>query len=300
MSQDDDSKIAAAATASSSATLRLNPPLSSPTLDVTGRYFLITGGTQGLGLSIAHLLKNSGASGLVLVSRSSDKGAAAVTELQTETCLVVHVEADLGQADQAQAVFSKAQALIGQEKSISGVVNAAATTSRGNLSTTTADAFDEQMAVNVRAPFLITQSAAEHLVRHNSTGSIVNISSVAAYGGAPFIMSYSVAKAALEALTKNNAAELAPKGIRVNAVNMGWCYTDNENALQTRQSDAAWIDRADEGVPLGRILRPTDVATTVLFLLSSASAMMTGSITDLHPEFAHGMLSLSLQDSDVR
>ena len=130
-------------------------------------------------------------------------------------------------------------------------------------------------------------------------GSVVNICSVASYGGAPFVMAYSASKAALVALTKNNAAELAPKHIRVNGINMGWCYTTNEDKLQTVQAggDETWISRADESVPLGRILRPRDVAVAVGYLLSDASSMMTGAILDLHPEFAHGMLSLLDTDS---
>jgi NAD(P)-dependent dehydrogenase (short-subunit alcohol dehydrogenase family) len=187
---------------------------------------------------------------------------------------------------------------------ISGVVNAAAITARGNLLTETAQGFDLQMAVNVRAPFLITQAAAQHMMEHKKVdgtlNSIVNICSVAAHGGAPFIMSYSASKSALVALTKNNAAQLAPHQIRVNAINMGWCLTDNEHALQKQQSSDGeeWSKQADQSVPLGRILRPRDVAATVAFLLSGASAMMTGSILELHPEFAEGMLSLSVDESE--
>mmetsp|Transcript_46489 Transcript_46489/g.86376 ORF Transcript_46489/g.86376 Transcript_46489/m.86376 type:complete len:148 (+) Transcript_46489:259-702(+) len=103
--------------------------------------------------------------------------------------------------------------------------------------------------------------------------------------------------AALVNLTRNNAAELASKGIRVNGINMGWCMTENENKLQKKQSDENWIVRADESVPLGRILRPEDVASSVVFLLSHASAMMTGSVLELHPEFPHGMLSVLDNDS---
>ena len=280
----------------------LNPPLSTLSFDVSNRAFLTTGGTQGLGLAIARLLQQAGASGLVLVSRSNDKGIEAISELTTPTCHVWHVQADLAQANQAEEVWQKVDELRVETTNtpviISGVVNAAATTTRGNLFTTSAQDFDLQMALNVRAPFLITQGAAKHMVQHSARGSIVNICSVAAYGGAPFIMAYSCSKSALVTLTKNNAAELAPKGIRVNAVNMGWCKTDNENALQTAQSDDQWIHRADQGAPLGRILRPTDVATMVCYLLSNASNMMTGSVVDLHPEFANGMISLL--DEDVR
>ena len=79
---------------------------------------------------------------------------------------------------------------------------------------------------------------------------------------------------------------------------MVWCLTDNEHALQTSQTDEAWIERADASVPLGRILRPQDVAVTVAFLLShAASPMMTGSLIDLHPEYAHGMVSLASTDA---
>ena len=74
---------------------------------------------------------------------------------------------------------------------ISGIVNAAAVTFRGNLMSTTAESFDIKFAINVRTPFLITQGAAKHMMENNVRGSIVNIFSVAAKGGAPFIMEYS-------------------------------------------------------------------------------------------------------------
>lgn len=277
----------------------LKPPLSSSTLSVQGRVFLISGGTQGLGLEVARRLQQAGAAGLLLVSRSEDKGKAAIKQLETPSCQVFFLKADLANATDAESVFPKAEEILPGKMAISGVVNAAAITERGNLLTETAAGFDLQMAVNVRAPFLITQGAARHMIHHGvKGGSIVNICSVAAYGGAPFVMAYSAAKAALVNLTKNNAAELAPKGIRVNGVNMGWCYTENEDKLQTRQTDAEWIQRADASVPLGRILRPTDIAATVHFLLSDASAMMTASIIDQHPEFPNGMISL--QDKDSR
>lgn len=298
----------------------LNPPLSSANVSVKGRYFLITGGTQGLGYAIAEHLRDLGASGLILVSRSTDKGLRATQTLtkQEKTtsgeCRIYFIQADLSIASEAESVFPRAEELLGPSVVISGVVNAAAITERGNLFSTTAQGFDRQMAINVRAPFLITQGAARHFttrrnnhhhpntnntnLRGGGGGSIVNIISVASHGGAPFVMAYSVSKAALVALTKNNAAELAPQGIRVNGINMGWCLTDNENTLQISQSNEQWIERADASVPLGRILRPADVARTVGFLLSDASAMMTASIIDLHPEFPHGMLSLA--DHDAR
>lgn len=274
----------------------LNPPLSTPQLTVAGRVFVITGGTQGLGKAIARLLKEQGAAGLVLVSRSKDKGAEASSELNGDGCKCVWLEADLSKAADASSVIPKASEVMKDVAPISGVVNAAATTARGNLFTTTSDDFDLQMNINVRAPFLITQKAAKHMIEAGvEGGSIVNIASCAAHGGAPFILAYSTAKAALVVLTKNNAAELAPHKIRVNAINMGWTLTDNEDKIQrTEHADGVnWLQSADAGVPLGRILRPQDVATTVVFLLSGASAMMSGSILELHPEWPDGMISTS-------
>ena len=181
-----------------------------------------------------------------------------------------------------------------------GLVNAAATTSRGNLLDTSEELWDAQMNINARAPFLLSQAVAQHMISNGTRGSIVNISSVADKGGAPFIMAYSVSKAAVSTLTKNNAAELAPYGIRVNAVSMGWCFTENEDALQTSQAGPDWLEKADRQMPMGRILRPVDVASTVGFLLSPAAEMMTGNVVDLHPEYAAGMLSLAPEDGIER
>ena len=300
----------------------LSVPLSTPSLDVTGRIFLITGGTQGLGLEIASQLKRNGAAAIVLVSRSPDRMESALKQLngvstgnvkEENKCIIKFVKADLSDASSASSIVPRAIDLLeeGEESlslpqpiMISGIVNAAATTARGNLLSTTADMFDEQFHTNVRGPFLVTQAAVNHMVERKvprGVGSIVNICSVAAHGGAPFILGYSCSKAALVTLTKNNAAELGPKGIRVNAINMGWTLTENEAKLQSAvHKNEEWWKKADESVPLGRILRPADVASTVMFLLSGASNMMSGSIIDLHPEYPNGMLSLNTEDNPDR
>lgn len=253
-------------------------------------------------MSIAHFLAGQGAAGLVLVSRSQAKGEKVCSEIQSENsdCVVKFVGADLSKSEDAIQVVSKAAEAMKDVGSISGLVNAAATTERGNLLNTTPESFDWQMAVNVRSPFLVTQGVASYMIDNHVKGSVVNIISNCANGGAPFIMAYSASKAALQAMTKNNAAELAKFGIRVNGVNMGWCATENEDKLQTTVNGSGWLDQADAGVPLGRILRPDDAAATVGFLLSDASAMMTGSIIALHPEFAEGLISTVANEEEGR
>ena len=271
----------------------ITQPLSSPTLSARGRNYLITGGTQGLGFEIATQLKACGAAKVAVIARNAERGTKAVERLQAaagvqEPFEAFFVEADLSDATGPGKAVALALAAMG---AIDGVVNAAATTARGNLASTTAEDWDAMMACNARAPFLITQAATRHMIEGGIRGSIVNISSVAGKGGAPFLMAYSVSKAAASALTRNNAAELAPHGIRVNCVEMGWCATDNEDALQRSVKGDDWLQQADASQPLGRILRPADVAATVCFLLSDASLMMTGNVVDLHPEYSSGMIS---------
>merc|ERR1719263_2166953 len=113
------------------------------------------------------------------------------------------------------------------------------------------------MDTNLKAPFLITQALAHHCKECRTRGAVVNIGSCAAHGGAPFILAYSCSKAALACLTKNNAAELRPHGVRVNQVNMGWCLTDAEDASQ-KAVNPNWLAEADAASPMGRLLRPED------------------------------------------
>ncbi|GMH85956.1 hypothetical protein TrVE_jg2676 [Triparma verrucosa] len=277
------------------------PSLSAPAhaISAIGKNFIVTGGSQGLGYAIAEQLAGSGADNIAILARTKSTGEAAAEKLSS---LNPNTKAHFYATDLSDPASIKAScaSTISDLSKISGLVNAAATTERGNLETTTSDDFDWQMICNARGPFLMSQAISNHMKSEKIRGSIVNITSVASKGGAPFIMAYSMSKAALECMTRNNAAELAPHGIRVNGVAMGWCYTENEDKLQTLQSDSDWIKKADCSQPIGRILRPEDVASTVNFLLSDASNMMTGNIVDLHPEMAHGMLSLDAVDTVER
>merc|ERR1719421_126278 len=271
------------------------PPLSVPTFDVSGCNYIVTGGSQGLGLEIAHQLKRIGASKIAILARTRSRGEAAAAELTSGTCSAYFVQADMANPESLQAAGAEAIKVLGGR--VDGLVNAAGTTERGNMLDTTVDMFNKQFDINSRAPFLLSQAVAKHMIERKSRGSIVNISSLAAKGGAPFIMAYSASKAALNILTQNNATELAPYGIRVNAINMGWTYTENENALMVAKGGPNWLAEADKEMPLKRLMRPVDVACTACFLLSPAAQMMTGNVLDLHPDTALGMLSTKTVDS---
>jgi len=252
-----------------------------------GKVILITGGTQGQGLATARMCVSRGASAIVICGRNEENGKKAAAELAAlGSAESLYVQCDVSKPEAIADVVSKADDKFGR---IDGLVNCAGDSTRGDLDSTTADEWDRQMSINLRSHFLFTQHVSKVMRRTRTRGSIVNIASVQAYGGLTFCLPYAVAKAGLVALTKNNASELAPHGIRVNAVNMGWCVTDNEIKLQTAQGGEDWIEKADQSVPLGRISRPEDIAHAILFLLSD-EAYTTGSVMAMHPEYIHGIL----------
>jgi NAD(P)-dependent dehydrogenase (short-subunit alcohol dehydrogenase family) len=264
-------------------------------MNLKGKHYIVTGATQGLGLEMARQLQLCGAAKLALLSRTKSKGETAASELTKGDCKATFVEADMEDPASLQAAAAKAIEVLGGH--VDGLVNAAGITDRGNLMETTVEMFDKQFAVNTRAPFLLTQAVAKHMIKSKTRGSIVNVSSVAASGGAPFIMAYSAAKGALNVLTKNNAAELAPHGIRVNSIDMGWTLTDNENKLMVAKGGPNWLEKADADHPMKRLMRPVDIACTACFLLSPAAEMMTGNVVSLHPDTYLGLLSTKAEDS---
>ena len=112
-------------------------------------------------------------------------------------------------------------------------------------------------------------------------GSVVNILSVSAYGGTPNLTPYSVSKGALSTLTKNAAHSLRADHIRVNGINVGWMYTPNEHVVQKNEGQPDnWLEIAEAAAPYGRILRPSDIAGLVTYLLSDAAQMMNGALID--------------------
>lgn len=258
--------------------------LSRPSFNVDGLAFVITGSTSGLGREIARCLAQQGARGVLIHGTSEQRGGEVVSAIRAECpdCKVVFHKADLHVPAECASIIPAAEQAFGK---IDGLVNSAATCfPRGSLEDTSVELWDSMFQLNTRAVFLLTQSAAKHMKVHNVQGSIVNIASIAAQGGAPWICAYSASKAAVVSMTKTNAFELRPHGIRVNAINMGWCLTDKEHEGQCKWKGEDWLENAEAKHPMGRLMRPVDVAGTVGHLLSDASTMLTGSVIDFAPE----------------
>jgi NAD(P)-dependent dehydrogenase (short-subunit alcohol dehydrogenase family) len=246
---------------------------------LAGKVAIVTGGTQGLGERIAREFAARGLAGLVITGRNAERGARVATDLSAKGCRTIFVKADLASVEETAAVVPAADAAF---RRVDILVNAAGDTDRGTLLDTSPDLYDRIMAVNCRAPFFLIQAAAKVMVREAIEGSIVNIQSMSAHGGQPFISAYCVSKGALATLTKNAAFSLMPHRIRVNGLNIGWMSTPGEDAVMRRHHGAqdGWLDKAAAEQPFGRLLDPAEVARTVAFLASAESGLMTGSNID--------------------
>ena len=246
---------------------------------LTGKYAIVTGSTQGLGEAIARMFKARGVAGLIICGRNAERGNAVAASLHSDTCQVHFVQADLANVDDCRRVVAAADEHF---RAVHILVNAAGVSDRGTIWDTTPELWDWIMAINVRAPFILTQESIKIMRRENIEGSIVNIGSVSAYGSVPFLTPYATSKGALMTFTKNVAYAIMRHRIRINMLNIGWMDTPGENVVQRKFHDANdnWLKNAEAGMPFGRLLKPEEVARAVAFIASEESGMMTGSIVD--------------------
>jgi NAD(P)-dependent dehydrogenase (short-subunit alcohol dehydrogenase family) len=241
-------------------------------LDLTGRVALVTGASSGIGRATALRMAREGAE-VALVARRADRVHEVVSRIRSETSReALPIVADVTrEADAARAVASTIERFGG----IHVLVNAAGILVAGSIENTTPAAWDETMNVNLRAVFHLMSLAVPHLVAVR--GNIVNVSSVVGLRAFPGILAYCVGKAAVDQLTRCAALELAPKGVRVNAVNPG--VVETEAHLSGGMEPAAYaqfLERSGGTHPLGRFAQPEEIAELIAFLASDKASWITG------------------------
>jgi NAD(P)-dependent dehydrogenase (short-subunit alcohol dehydrogenase family) len=245
-----------------------------------GKVAVVTGGTQGLGAAIARLFAERGAAGIVICGRQREKGEAKAREIQDAAdTRVVFVPADLGKVEDCRAVIAKADEAFGR---VDVLVNAAAMTDRGTILDTSPELFDVMFAINVRGPFFLMQETIKLMRRERVEGTIVNICSMSAKAGQPFIAAYCASKGALATLTQNTAYAVLRNRIRVNGLNIGWMASEGEDRIQREyhEADPNWLAEAAAKQPFGRLIDPNEVARAVAFLSCDESGLMTGSMVN--------------------
>jgi NAD(P)-dependent dehydrogenase (short-subunit alcohol dehydrogenase family) len=246
---------------------------------LSGKIAVVTGGSQGVGEAIARLFAERGAAGLIICGRNEKNGKRVAEEIAAAGCPTFFVKADLGHVADCRKVVAEADRHF---KRVDVLVNAAGMTDRGNIFDTTEERFNDIFNVNVRAPFFLMQETAKIMRRERIQGSIINIQSMSAHGGQPFISAYCSSKGALATLTRNVAHSLIKFRIRVNGLNIGWMATPGEDRIMKTYHGAkeGWLAEAAKSRPFGRLIDPNEVARACAYLASDESGLMTGANID--------------------
>lgn len=241
---------------------------------------LITGGSQGLGRAIAERLIAEGCRAVVISGRDEAKGRAAAEALAASGAKVRFIAADLSLGAEAAGLVDRAAEALGD---VTAFVNCAADTSRGSILDTSPELFAAIFATNVTAPYFLLQRFAQLRTEAQAPGAALLILSMQAHGGLPILSPYAASKAAMANVTRNAATALAPRRIRVNALNIGWMDTPGEDVVQRRFHGAAdgWLAEAEARQPFGTLIKPPHVAALSSYLLGAEAGVMTGAIIDV-------------------
>ena len=240
-------------------------------IDLTGRIVVVSGaGGGGIGTTVTALAARAGAT-VVAVSRRQDNLDEHVGPIAAQGLRVITVAADASTDDGIATVMNRVRETDGTLYGLVNVAGGAAPATWMPSTRVTRDDWRALFAANLETAFFFSQAVAAELLATNSPGSIVSVSSISGMNTAPFHIGYGTAKAAVVAMTRTMAVELAASGIRVNAVAPGVTETA---ASATYVDDDP--DRDRTAIAMGRRGTPEEQAGAILFLLSDLSGYVTG------------------------
>ncbi len=241
-----------------------------------GRTALVTGAGSGIGRATAELFASEGA-GVAIIDRDAPAAEAAASAISATGAEAHPVAADVSSPDEISAAVDRSARLLGR---LDIVFNNAGVAPSGTVLDTDEDEWDRCFAVNAKGVYLTSRAAIPHLQAAGG-GSIINQASVAALAGMANFSAYSAAKGAVVSLTRAMAIDLAPVGIRVNALCPGAVHTPVMEPLMRIQGDGS-LERGLELTaakhPIGRLGTPMEIAAAALFLASDDAAFVTGAI----------------------
>ncbi|MBJ6145073.1 SDR family NAD(P)-dependent oxidoreductase [Hymenobacter sp. BT559] len=255
--------------ATNGTTLAIADPAAQPGLQVfslAGQVALITGGGTGIGFEIARCMVAAGAT-VIITGRREAVLQESVAELGEGAHFVVNDVSDL---DGTDALIEQIEAEYGPLDIL--VNNAGINMKKPALEVTDED-FSRIIHTNLNAVFALTRAAARRMVPRGS-GTIIMISSMAAYYGIDRVVAYAASKSAVEGMVKVLASEFSKHGVRVNAIAPG--FIETEMSRTAMNSDPDRRDRAMRRTPMGKFGKPADIGHAAVFLASNAARYITG------------------------
>jgi NAD(P)-dependent dehydrogenase (short-subunit alcohol dehydrogenase family) len=239
---------------------------------VAGKVAIVTGGNAGVGRAAAELLAREGAR-VVVAARTTATGEETVRRIAQAGGEAAFIRADVGQEADCVALVAEAVRRFGR---LDVLVNNAAIYPRATLLETTIALWRQIMAINLEGAFVLCREAVPHMIAGGG-GSIINVGSGNASGGASNLTPYSVSKGGLWTLTRNIAGAFVGDNVRANYLDPGWNHTDTEKRVQALEGhDEAWLAAAAAGSPAGRSADPSDAAYAILWLASNESNYVNG------------------------
>ncbi|HEY1684561.1 MAG TPA: SDR family NAD(P)-dependent oxidoreductase [Tepidisphaeraceae bacterium] len=241
-------------------------------LELAGSRALVTGGSRGIGLSIAEALAVAGADVVLCHLNDGERAAAEAKRLSAKTGRKIsHIDADVGDCDAARAMVAKAAELMGGIDLC--ISNAGICQFTPFLEIDSAN-WSKHVATNFSGGFFVTQRAAQLMAEQKTGGRIVFVTSVGAFRSNATQTHYCATKSGLHILAMGMAIELAPFGITVNCIAPGWIHTDiNDAASRDTSAVENWIQW---NCPAGRLGKPQDCGGAAVFLCSKEASYVTG------------------------
>ena len=235
------------------------------------RVVMVTGATSGIGRAVANRFA-SVSDRVIAIGRKASVLQEVASEISARGGEASTISLDVTNDAEVRDSFERAIAQAGR---LDVLVNAAGHISSGSIENTSLTAWDAMMNVNLRSVFHLMQLATPHLIK--TKGNIVNISSVTGLRSFPGVLAYCVSKAGLDQLTRCAALELAPKGVRVNAVNPGVVVTEIHKRGGMNEADYdKFLEHSKTTHPLGRVGDPDEIADLVFYLASERAGWITG------------------------